>query len=113
MGKILGKTFFAGKTSSVFNKANLVSMSKATTKNDRNISTKIAAATFENEIGSEEVSGERVWKQYGFFDDRKSDYSMKKVNFPETTLFYLNQSYLTAKKNKKTYYCDFLIIEYN
>ena len=36
-------------------------MSKATTENDRNISTKVVAATFENEIGFEEVSGERVW----------------------------------------------------
>ena len=36
-------------------------MSKATTKNDRNLSTKTVAATFENEIGSEEVSGERIF----------------------------------------------------
>ena len=39
-----------------------VSMSKVTTENDRNVSTKIVAATFETEIGSEEVSGEWVWK---------------------------------------------------
>ena len=43
-------------------------MSRATTENDKNVSTKIVAATFENEIGSEEVSAERVWRQYGFFD---------------------------------------------
>ena len=36
-------------------------MSKATTENNRNISTKAVVATFENEIGFEEVSGERVW----------------------------------------------------
>ena len=48
------------ETSSVFKKANLVSMSKATNENDRNISTKIIAPTFENEISSEEVSRERV-----------------------------------------------------
>ena len=35
---------------------------------------------------------------------------MEMVNFPENTLFYLNQLYLTAKKNKKIYYCDFFII---
>ena len=35
---------------------------------------------------------------------------MKKVNFPENALFYLNQSYLTVKKNKKIYYCDFFIV---
>ena len=86
-------------------------MSKATTENDRNISTKMVAATFENELGSEVVSYERVWKQYGFFNTRKSGYSMEKVvNFPENLLFYLNQSYLTIKKNKKIYYCDFFII---
>ena len=80
-------------------------MSKATTENDRNISTKKVASTFENEIGSEEVSGERVW-----VDTRKTDYSMEKVNFHENRLFYLNQSYLIVKKNKKIYCCDFFII---
>ena len=54
-------------------------------KNDRNINTKIVAATFENKNGSEEVSGENVWRNYEYFDARKSDYSMEKVNFPENT----------------------------
>ena len=36
---------------------------------------------------------------------------MAKVNFQENTLFYLNQSYLTIKKNKQIYYCDYFIIE--
>ena len=44
------------------------------------------AATFENEIGFEEVSTKRVRRQYGFFDSRKSDYSMEKVNYPEKTV---------------------------
>ena len=35
---------------------------------------------------------------------------MEKVNFPENTLLYLNQCYLTVKKNKKIYCCDFFII---
>ena len=43
-------------------------MSKATTENDRDVNTKIVAATFENETGLEEVSGEKGWKRYGFFD---------------------------------------------
>ena len=73
-------------------------MSKATTENDKNVSTKIVAANFENEIGSEEVSTERVWRQYGFFDSRKSDCSTKKVNYPENTILYYNQAYLTEKK---------------
>ena len=36
---------------------------------------------------------------------------MEKVNFPENMLFCLNQSYLTVKKNKKIYCCDFFIVE--
>ena len=76
-------------------------MSKTTTENDKNLSTKIVAATFENEVGSEEVSGERFWRNYGYFDARKSECSMEKVNFPENSLLYINQSYLTVKKKKK------------
>ena len=49
--------------SSGFRKTNLVSMSKATTENDKNVSTKIVAATFENNLVPEEVSGERVWRR--------------------------------------------------
>ena len=97
--------------SSGFKKTNLVSMSKATTVNDKNESTKIVVATFQNKIGSKEVSGERVWRNYGYFEARKSDYSMEKVNFSENTLLYINQSYLTVKKNKKIFYCHFFILE--
>ena len=78
-------------------------MTKPATKSDRNVSTKIAAATFENDLGSVEVSGEKVWKNFIYFDAKKLDYSMEKVNFPENTPFYLNQWYLTVKKNKKIF----------
>ena len=37
-----------------------MSKTKQPSKNDRNISAKIVAGTFENEIGSQEVSGEKV-----------------------------------------------------
>ena len=74
--------------SSGFKKTNLVSMSKETTENDKNVSTKIVAAMFENEIGSEEVSGEKFWRNFEYLDARKSDYSMKRVSLPENTLFY-------------------------
>ena len=41
-------------------KANLVSMSKATTENDTNVSINIVAATFENEFDFKEVLGEEA-----------------------------------------------------
>ena len=46
--------------SSGFKKAILVSMTNATTDNDKNISSKIVASTFQNEVGSEEVSRESL-----------------------------------------------------
>ena len=96
--------------SSGVQKANLVLMSMATTENDKNVSTEVVAATFENEIRSEEVSGEKVWRNYGYFNARKSDYSMEKVNFPENMLLYINQSYLTVKKYKKIFYYNFFTV---
>ena len=100
---------FLGKVSSGFKKANLVLMTRDATENDRNVSTKTVAATFENYFGSAEVSSEKVWEKFGFFDARKSENSLKKVNFPKNTLIYLNQSYLTVKENKKIFYCDYFI----
>ena len=62
-----------------FKSANLVSLTKSATKTDRNLTTKIVAASFENDIGSTEVSAEKVVKDFRCFEARKSDYSMKKV----------------------------------
>ena len=56
-------------------------MSKATTENDRSISTKIVAATFQNGIGPEEVSGEKIYRNYRDVDARKLNYLMEKVIF--------------------------------
>ena len=59
--KVWDKTFFCvGQPSCVLKKANLVSMSKATTENDINVSINIVAATFENEFDFKEVLGEEA-----------------------------------------------------
>ena len=71
--------------SSGFKKTNFVSMTEATTDNDKNVSTKSVTAMFENELGSEEVSGERVCKSFGYFDAKKSDFYMEKTNLTENT----------------------------
>ena len=68
------------------------------------------AAVFDYELSSEEVYEERVWKSFGYFDARKSDYSIEKVNFPKNTLLYVNQVYLTVKKNRKIFYCDYYVL---
>ena len=53
---------------------------------------------------------ERVWRNFGYFDTRKSDYSMEKVNFPENTLLYINQAFLTVQKSKNIFYCDYYVL---
>ena len=85
-------------------------MTEATTDNDKNVSTKSVTAMFENELGSEEVSGERVCKSFGYFDAKKSDFYMEKINLTENTWLYVNQAFLTVKKNKKIFYCDYFVL---
>ena len=51
-----------------------------------------------------------LWKENVFFSLQVSDFSLEKANFPEMTIFYVNQSYLSYKDNKKTYYVDTFIL---
>ena len=80
------------------------------TNNGKNISTKIVAARFEENVGGTEVSCGKIWEHFGYFSNQKSYYNMEKVDYPENTIYYLNQSYLTVKKNKKIYYGNFYIL---
>ena len=47
----------------------------------------------------ERLSGERVWSNDGFFKDVRPDLNIEKVNMPDNTLFYVNQSFLSTVKN--------------
>ena len=47
----------------------------------------------------EKLSGENVWKNNGFFQDLRPDLNLEKKNIPENTLFYVNQSFLSAVKS--------------
>ena len=59
---------FIGEISPGFQRTKLFSMTSAATENDKTVRTKIVAATFGNDFGSVEVSGEKVWKNFGHFD---------------------------------------------
>ena len=47
----------------------------------------------------EKLSGERVWKENGFFKDIRPELNLEKVNMPENTLYYVNQAFLSTVKN--------------
>ena len=95
--------------SSVIKKANVLTLTKEITSGSSNMVTKLVA---ENKFDAEpyETAGERIWQYSGYFGDVKTDYIMEKVNFPENTLFYINQGYLTVQKSKKIFYGDYFLL---
>ena len=96
--------------SSVIKKANVLTLTKESAAgSSKNFVTKLVA---ENKVDGEpcETAGERVWVKSGYFDDIRTDYNMENVNFPEKSLFYVNQAYLTIQKSQKIYYADYFLI---
>ena len=77
-------------------KANMMLLSKEMTDKDRSLKTQLLIT--ENE-GKDVVSGEKVWKNKGFFGDIKPEMNLEKVNLPENTLIYIDQSYLSTIKS--------------
>ena len=47
---------------------------------------------------SEKVSNESVWQKGGFFSDEKADFNIIKNFFPENTLMYVNNGYISTVK---------------
>ena len=94
----LGESNFDLGVSSGMKSSNLVSMTNSATESDKNLTKQIFAARSEKDIGSVEVSGENVWRSFGFSDTSRSNYNKEKMNFPENTLLYVNQACLTVQK---------------
>ena len=51
-----------------------------------------------------------VWPEYGYFKQQPRDFGIKKENFPENSIFYLNQGYQSVKDNKNNYYANHFLI---
>ena len=84
-----------------------ISMTKNLVLPDKNIETTIVATKFENRNGK---STTRVLPEYGYFKQQSCDFGIEKKKFPENSIIYINQGYLTIKDNKKLYYADYYII---
>ena len=76
-------------------KANMLLMSKEVSDKDRSMNTQLLMTS----NSDEKISGEKVWKQNGFFGEIKPEMNIEKVNIPENTLFYMNQGYISTVKN--------------
>ena len=45
----------------------------------------------------------------GYFKQQPCDFGIEKKNFPENSIFYLNQGYQSFKGNKKIYYANMFL----
>lgn len=48
--------------------------------------------------------------ELGYFNNQPTDFNMKKINYPENSVIYVNQAYLTVKNDKIMFYADFYLI---
>ena len=85
-----------------------ISMKKNIVFPEKSIETTIITSEFDNENG-QVSSSTRIWPQYGYFNQQPISFNMKKSNYPEKSIIYTNQAYLTVKINKKMYYVDYFL----
>ena len=72
-------------------------MSKEVSDKDRSMKTQLLMTSPIN--SNEKVSGERVWKENGFFKEVKPEMNIEKANVPENTLLYINQGFISTVKS--------------
>ena len=75
-------------------KANMLLLSKEMTDKDRSMKTQLLVKPKDDKL-----SGEKIWKQDGFFKDVRAELNLEKVNIPENALFYINQGFLSTVKS--------------
>ena len=72
-------------------------MSKEVSDKDRSMKTQLLMSSPVN--SDDKVSGEKVWKENGFFKEVKSEMNIEKANVPENTLLYINQGFISTVKS--------------
>ena len=70
---------------------------KEATDKDRSLKTQLLVST--SGANDDKISGERVWREDGFFGEQRPDLKLEKKSIPENCLVYVNQSYLSTVKN--------------
>ena len=73
-------------------------LSKEANEKDRSLKTQLLLST--NSQSPEKISGEVVWKKL-VFSLTRADSNLLKRNFPENTLCYVNQGYISAVKGSE------------
>ena len=75
-------------------KANMLLLSKEMTDKDKSMKTQLLYKSKEDKL-----SGEKIWKEDGFFKNVMAELNLEKVNIPENCLLYVNQGFLSTVKS--------------
>ena len=78
-------------------KANMLLFSKEMTDKDRSMKSQLLFKP--SKSNDKACSGEKVWKENGFFEDVEAQLNLQKVNIPENCLVYVNQGFLSTVKS--------------
>ena len=87
---------FIGKSSNQLENASVLTLTKEATNKDKSLKTQLAISSKSSE---EKISGERVWRNEGFFKETKPELNSEKKYIPENCLLYINQSNISSVKN--------------
>ena len=80
-------------------------LSQEVTSKDQQPKTQMAVSFQDDET----KNSEKVWHENGVFDDRRSDLTFLKANFPENTLYYVSQcSVSLVKGGGEAIYLEFV-----
>ena len=71
-------------------------LSKEMTDKDKSMKTQLL---YKPKNDDKVYSGEKIWKENGFFQDVRAELNLEKVNIPENCLLYVNQGFLSTVKS--------------
>ena len=81
-------------------------LSQEVISKDQQLKTQMAVSFQDDET----KNSEKVWQEGGFFDDRRSDLTIPKPNFPENTFCYVNQASVSlVKSGGQAIYLEFVV----
>ena len=88
-------------------KANMMYLSKDAKNKDESLKMKLLLSTDDKAA----VGTELIWKRNGFFGDQKGEFTINKPAFPENTLIYTNQGWIsTLKGGDHVIYLDYVVL---
>ena len=87
---------------------NLMSLSREFSDSKKSVRSQYTVSSMV--VDGEKHSCEKVWKNNGYFGELKMDFTLHKKDFPENSLIYVNQAYISSKDGEAVIYCDYVVL---